>query len=73
MGLTLELIMPSYSQRFAFKPKPRKILKALRINASKIFLVVLLIGNCYKKISSKKYFAALSIYSFTERLLDEGN
>jgi hypothetical protein len=45
MGLALELIMPSYSQRFAFKPKPRKILKALLRNAFKIFLVVHLIGS----------------------------
>jgi hypothetical protein len=35
-------------QRFALKPKPRKILKALRSNAFKIFLVARLIGNCCK-------------------------
>ena len=35
-------------QRFALKPKPRKILKALRSNAFKIFLVVRLIGYCCK-------------------------
>jgi hypothetical protein len=33
-------------QRFALKPKPRKILKALLRKAFKIFLVVRLIGNC---------------------------
>jgi hypothetical protein len=35
-----------YLQRFALKPKSRKILKALRSNAFKIFLVDRLIGNC---------------------------
>ena len=35
-------------QRFALKPKPRKILKALLCNAFKIFLVVRLIGHCCK-------------------------
>jgi hypothetical protein len=35
-------------QRFALKPKPRKILKALLRNAFKIFLVVRLIGDCCK-------------------------
>jgi hypothetical protein len=35
-------------QRFALKPKPRKILKALLRNAFKIFLVVRLIDNCCK-------------------------
>ena len=38
--------MVDYLQRFALKPKPRKILKALRSNAFKISLVVRLIGNC---------------------------
>jgi hypothetical protein len=38
----------SFLQRFALKPKPRKILKMLQSNAFKIFLVVLLIGNSCK-------------------------
>jgi hypothetical protein len=33
-------------QRFALKPEPRIILKALRSNAFKIILVVRLSGNC---------------------------
>jgi len=35
-------------QRFALKPKPRKILKVLQSNTFKIFLVVRLIDNCCK-------------------------
>jgi hypothetical protein len=35
-------------QRFALKPKSRKILKALLRNAFKIFLVVRLLDNCCK-------------------------
>ncbi len=33
-------------QRFALKPEPIKILKGLRSNPFKIFIVVRLIGNC---------------------------
>jgi hypothetical protein len=42
-------------QRFALKPKPRKILKALLRNAFKIFLVVRLIGNCCKTVNLKRW------------------
>jgi hypothetical protein len=38
-------------QRFALKPKPRKLLKALLRNAFKSFLVVRLVGNCCKRKS----------------------
>jgi hypothetical protein len=46
----LRLLVPSCLQRFALKPEPRKILKALLRNAFKIFLVVRLIDNCCMKL-----------------------
>jgi hypothetical protein len=45
-----------FLQRFALKPKPRKFLKALQRNAFKNFLVVRLIGNCYKLTSVRVNF-----------------
>jgi hypothetical protein len=46
---TLEVL-----QRFALKPEPRIILKALLRNAFKIILVVRLIGDCCKRDRSRK-------------------
>ncbi len=48
-------------QRFALKPKPRKVLKALQINAFKTFLVVRLLEKCSKFILKARDYDCIDI------------